>query len=60
MKPLLTRKEAAKLLGCSPRTIDLWRVRNALPFLKVGHFVRYDPEELEYWVKEHSHHKKGT
>ena len=58
MKKLLNRAEAAELLHCSVRTIDIWKQRDGLPFVKVGHFVRYDPEELERWVKERTQNQR--
>jgi excisionase family DNA binding protein len=49
---LVTEREAAKLLQVSPRT--LWTLRNGgkVPFIRVGHQVRYSPEQLREWIKQ--------
>ena len=40
---LLTTREAAALLDLSPQTLEVWRStkRYPLPYLKIGHNVRY-------------------
>lgn len=39
----ITPEQAAKVIGCSKNTLNLWRStgRYDLPFTKVGRFVRY-------------------
>ena len=50
---LLTEKQAAKILGFSPRTLQKWRGRGDGPaFLKISSrgAVRYRRSDLEDWV----------
>lgn len=49
---LLTERQAADFLRCSPRTLQAWRVRGgAVPFVKLGsRCVRYRKADLERWV----------
>ncbi len=49
---LLTEQEAAEYLKISPGTLSVWRStgRYALPFVKVGHKVRYRSTDLEAWI----------
>jgi predicted DNA-binding transcriptional regulator AlpA len=54
-KPLLIdEKEAAKLLGFSPRTLQAWRVNGGGPaFVHVSsRCVRYRREDLDEWITE--------
>jgi len=43
---------AAKFLGVSPATLEVWRCtgRYDLPFLKVGRLVRYRETDLARWL----------
>lgn len=44
---LMTTKQAAEMLGLSPRTLENWRVRGDGPgFVKVGRAVRYSMSDL--------------
>lgn len=54
---LLSEKEAAKLLGFSPRTLQAWRVTGDGPhFIRISpRCIRYRPEDLEAWVNERVH-----
>ena len=49
---LLTEQEAAEYLKISPGTLSVWRStgRYALPFVKVGHKVRYRISDLNLWI----------
>jgi excisionase family DNA binding protein len=48
MNPLLSQREAARLLGLSTRTLERWRVSGLGPrFIKLGNSVRYRLEEIE-------------
>ncbi len=51
---LLTTKEVAELLRVSPGTLAVWRSvkRYALPYLKLGHAVRYRQSDVENFMKE--------
>ena len=53
MPALVTEKEAAALLGVSPRSLQKWRRTGAGPvFLKLNRAVRYDPRVLSEWCGE--------
>jgi excisionase family DNA binding protein len=50
---LLTREQAAELLGVKPQTLAVWATthRYALPFIKIGrNKVRYRLSDLERWL----------
>jgi excisionase family DNA binding protein len=49
---LLTRKEAAEVLGVRPETLAVWHCtrRYKLPLVKVGRSCRYRLADLEAWL----------
>lgn len=49
---LLTRNEAAELLGVRPQTLAVWHItgKYGLPVVKVGRSVRYRLADLEKWI----------
>ena len=49
---LLTRKEAAEVLGVRPETLAVWHCtrRYKLPLVKVGRSCRYRLADLEQWL----------
>ena len=49
---LLDEKQAADFLKIAPGTLSVWRStgRYKVPFVKVGHLVRYKRADLEAWV----------
>ncbi len=50
---LLSRKEAAELLGIRPQTLAAWHItgKYGLPVVKVGRSVRYRLSDLERWLE---------
>lgn len=48
---LLTSREAAEALGLTERTLFNLRTRGQISIVKIGHAVRYDPEELRLFVQ---------
>ena len=50
---LLSRKEAARLLGVKSGTLEVWAStrRYELPFIKVGRLVKYRMSDLEAFVE---------
>lgn len=50
---LLTEQQAAEYIGVAPATLSVWRStgRYNLPFLKIGHKVRYRLNALDAWLK---------
>jgi excisionase family DNA binding protein len=61
-RELLSEKEAAQLLTCSPGTLSVWRStgRYNLPFLKVGRMVRYRRADLLAWLKNRTRESGAT
>ena len=51
MKKLLTRKEAAAMLGLAPQTLAKWSMteRN-LSVIRLGRAVRYSEQEIENFI----------
>lgn len=51
MSRLVKEREAAEHLGVSVRTLQKWRLQGNGPrFVKLGHAVRYDSEDLEIYI----------
>jgi excisionase family DNA binding protein len=52
MNPLLSQRDAARLLSVSTRTLERWRVSGEvnLRFVKLGNSVRYRLEDIERCV----------
>jgi excisionase family DNA binding protein len=50
---LLTTKQVSKLLGISEQTLAIWRCnkRYALPYVKVGRYVRYNLGDVMAFIK---------
>ena len=55
---LLKPNEAAEMLAISPRL--LWTITDsgALPCLRIGRLVRYDPTDLKAWVNAQKQSEK--
>jgi len=53
MERLLSRKEAAELLGVSPATLAVWKSTNRypLPVVKVGGLAKYKVSDLEAFIE---------
>ncbi|HLX88498.1 MAG TPA: helix-turn-helix domain-containing protein [Acidimicrobiales bacterium] len=43
----------AKALGVTERHVRRLVDERRIPFVKVGYFIRFEPEEVARWVKEH-------
>jgi len=52
--PLLSRVQAAELLGVSPATLAGWHCRRRyhLPVIKVGDRAMYDPADIDRFIAE--------
>jgi len=48
----------AEMLGCSARSVDLWKAKYGLPFIKVGQVVRFDSDAVKAWFD--GQQKNGT
>jgi len=52
--PELVRMDVvAKALGVTERHVRRLVDERRIPFVKVGYFIRFEPEEVARWVKEH-------
>ena len=51
--PLLSRKEAAQMLGVEVTTLEVWAStrRYDLPFIKVGRLAKYRLSDLKAFVE---------
>ncbi len=60
MEKLMTKKEIAEYLGISTITVDFYRKKKGMPFIKVGHkLIRFDVNEVKDWLKNHNQKKKS-
>lgn len=51
---LLGIEEMARFLGVSQSTLYAWVNQRRIPHIKVGRLVKFKPEEIDSWLKEHS------
>lgn len=60
--PLLDEKAAADFLQLAPGTLSVWRStgRYKVPFVKVGHLVRYRRDALETWLESRTRANGAT
>jgi excisionase family DNA binding protein len=49
---LLDIAGVAERLAVSERFVRRLVFERRIPFLKIGHFVRFDPAEIERWIAE--------
>jgi excisionase family DNA binding protein len=42
----------AKRLGVTQRFIRRLTAEDRVPFLKIGKFIRFDPQEIDRWIDE--------
>ena len=52
MLKVLTRKQVAKILQLSVRTIDYMVATNQIPHKRVGRSVRFSEKVLEQWMEQ--------
>jgi excisionase family DNA binding protein len=48
---LVGYRDAARLLGISPRTLEEWVGRREVPFYRIGRLVRFSVPELSKWIE---------
>ncbi|WP_447969367.1 helix-turn-helix domain-containing protein [Nitrospira sp. M1] len=52
---LLTEEQVSKRYGIAVKTLANWRCKGDGPaFVKVGHHVRYSPENLQSFLSSHT------
>jgi excisionase family DNA binding protein len=61
-RDLLDEKQAAEFLGVAPGTLSVWRSRGrySVPFVKVGHLVRYRRGDLDAWLESRTRANGAT
>jgi len=50
--PLVDVAGAATMLGITVRHVRHLIAERRIPYVKVGHYVRFDPSELAAWIDE--------
>lgn len=48
--PLIDMAELARWLATSPRHVRRLVEEQRVPYLKIGHYVRFDPVEISVWI----------
>ena len=61
-RDLLDEKKAAEFLDVAPGTLSVWRStgRYKIPFIKIGHLVRYRRTDLESWLESRTRANGAT
>jgi len=61
-RELLDERQAAEVLQVAPGTLSVWRSRGRynIPFIKVGHLVRYRRADLETWLESRTRANGAT
>jgi len=52
MEQLLDMHQAAMLLGVSRWTLESWKAKRKIPFVKLGRRCLFDPQDLAAWVEQ--------
>ena len=57
MEELLTKKDVAKIIGVSEKTVDRFRNRktNRLKCLKISGTVRFERKDVDDFINKHKH-----
>lgn len=57
-KRYLTPKQVAEMLQVSIRTVQKWAEQKKLPGKQIGNLWRFDPDEIEQFMKSQDGQKK--
>jgi excisionase family DNA binding protein len=49
---LIDVKIAAAMLGVSRFTLETWKARRLIPFIKLGRRCLFDPRDLQAWIEK--------
>ena len=61
MAKLMTAEEAADYLRVPIRTLYDWRLKKAgPPALRVGKYLRFRQESIDYWLDQHADRSGAT
>ena len=44
--------ETSKLLGVSSGTLYVWVCQKRVPYVKIGRLTKFDPGDIEAWIRE--------
>jgi excisionase family DNA binding protein len=50
---LLDIEMLANSLGISTRQVRRFVADGRVPFIRIGHLIRFDPEEISEWIEDH-------
>jgi excisionase family DNA binding protein len=50
-------RQAAEALSISERTLATYTKSGLLPVVRIGSSVRYSPDELRAWIRDHTERK---
>lgn len=56
---LYSKAEVARMLGCSQRTVDVWRAAGMIRAVPVGRLVKFSPAEVERLISEGIDPRRG-
>jgi excisionase family DNA binding protein len=56
-EPLMTIPQTAERLGVTVRFVRRLVAERRIPHYKVGHFIRFDPTEVNTWLRDQ--HRPG-
>ena len=59
-KRFLNIHELSEFLGICVNTIYSWVSQDKIPFVKVGHLLRFDAGKIETWLANRTHEVKET
>jgi len=51
MERLINDKEVAGMLGIGLSTLQRWKAKRVIPFIKIGKTVKYSPSEIMAWLE---------
>jgi len=52
MEKLLNIEELSNLLGVEVSTLYIWTHRKAIPFIKLGKFIRFKESAIQTWLQQ--------
>jgi excisionase family DNA binding protein len=55
LRQLIDIPTLARWLDSTVRHVRRLVAEKRIPYLKVGHFIRFDPEQIRQWLAEHAH-----
>ncbi|MEY2474009.1 MAG: hypothetical protein QOK28_3338 [Actinomycetota bacterium] len=57
---LLDITELADHLGVNVRHVRRLIAERRIPFIKWGHLIRFDPDEIVEWLEHSRHHERAS